>query len=88
MWDFRHGSAIISVTISDKEWLNKFQSRKVDVRPGDSIRGIVEITHRYDFDGELLSTHCSMTRVLEVVRVSGFEQLDLFSSQNEPPTHS
>ena len=81
MWDLRHGTGVIQVTISDTEWLNKFQDKKIDVRPGDSIRTIVKISHKYDFDGELISTHYDATKILEVIQLPNHEQSELFNKQ-------
>ena len=41
MWDMRHGNNIIQVRISDSDWLNKFQNRQVDIRPGDEVDPIL-----------------------------------------------
>jgi len=81
MWDLRHGTGVIQVTISDTEWLNEFQDRKIGVRPGDSIRAIVKISHKYDFDGELISTHYDATKILEVIQMPNREQLELPNKQ-------
>jgi hypothetical protein len=67
IWDFRNGTYIISASILDKEWLEKLQSRKVDVRPQDHIRVRVEISHKYDQDGELIATHYNILKVIEVI---------------------
>ena len=34
-WDLRHGKRPISARIEDGAWLRRFQSREVDVRPGN-----------------------------------------------------
>jgi len=78
MWDMRHGTGTIQVRISDKEWLDKFQDRKIDVRPGDSIRAMVKISHKYDYDGELISTQNEVVKILEVIQAPNHEQLPLF----------
>lgn len=67
MWDFRLGDRVIPATISDKEWLESFQARKVDIRPGDSIKAIVQISYKYDYDGELLSIRYDISKVIEVI---------------------
>lgn len=77
MWDMRRGKAIIQVTILDKEWLDKFQNRKINLRPGDSIRARVQIDDKYDFDGELISTHYNAVKILEVIPMPNYEQPSL-----------
>lgn len=78
MWDMRHGTSVIQVGISDKDWLEKFQARRVEVRPGDSIRARIQIINKYDFDGELISTHHNAIEVVEVIHAPNQEQLGLF----------
>ncbi|MFC1901725.1 hypothetical protein ACFLX3_02205 [Chloroflexota bacterium] len=83
MWDMRHGKSIIQVTVLDKEWLNKFQDRQIDIRPGDSIRAKVQIDNKYDFNGELISTHFNVSKILEVMHMPNHEQPDLFSEAGD-----
>jgi len=78
MWDMRHGTSVIQVRILDKDWLDRFQDRRIDIRPGDSIRTKVQTSNKYDFDGELISTHYDAIEILEVIHAPNHEQLDLF----------
>jgi hypothetical protein len=81
MWDFRHGTGVIQVKISDAEWISKFQDRKITVQPGDSIRAMVRISHKYDYDGELISTHHDAIKILDVIRAPNHQQIDMFLDQ-------
>lgn len=67
MWDFRHESKQIQAKILDSEWLTKFQSRGIDVRPGDAIRATVRIEVEYGYDGEVVATHYSVLSISGVV---------------------
>jgi len=78
MWDMRHGTTIIPVRILDKDFLDKFQARRIDLRPGDSIRAKLQTSHKYDYDGELISTHYDVTEIMEVIPAPNHEQLGLF----------
>jgi len=78
MWDMRHGIGVIQVRILDKEWLDKFQDRRINILPGDSLRAKVQIINKYDTDNELISTHYDATKILEVISTPNHEQLDLF----------
>jgi hypothetical protein len=78
IWDFRNGTYIISASILDKEWLEKFQSRTVDVRPQDHIRARVEISHKYDQDKELIATHYNILKVIEVIFALDQAQPNMF----------
>ena len=62
-WDFRHGRKPLSVRIEDEEWLIAFQTRKIDVRPGDALRCIVTIENKYGFDNELLFEDYTITKI-------------------------
>jgi len=62
-WDFRHGKKQITAKIEDLGWLNEFQSRKVDIRPGDALRCLVTIEHKYGFDNELAEEEYTVTKV-------------------------
>src|SRR5579883_1194449 len=57
----------ISANISDSEWLAAFQSRKIDVRPGDALRCLVNIEHHYGYDNELITETYIVTKVVEVL---------------------
>ena len=81
MWDFRHGTSIISASILDKEWLEKFQSRKVDVRPQDSIRVRMGIYNKYDQNGDLITTRYNILKVIEVIFAPDQSQPDMFSDK-------
>lgn len=83
MWDFRFGERTIQVTISDKEWLERFQTRRIDIRPGDSIRGMVKTSHRYDHDGELIGTHYDLVDVIEVIPIPDSEQMRLLEDDRK-----
>ena len=67
-WDFKHGTKTISASIDDSDWLNEFQSRKIDVRPGDALRCSVRIEVNYGFDNEVLSENFTIKSVVEVLK--------------------
>jgi hypothetical protein len=66
-WDFRHGKKPLQAKIDDEGWLLDFQTRKVDVRPGDALRCLVTIEHKYGFDNELISEDYVVTKVERVL---------------------
>ena len=66
-WDFRFGKKAVSAKIEDRKWLTDFQTRQVDVRPGDALRCVVTIEHKYGFDNELISEDYTVTEVLAVL---------------------
>lgn len=80
-WDFRHGGRSFPAKIIHREWLESFQDREVDIRPGDSIRAKVEIINKYDFDGELISTDYSILQIFEVIQISSSKQIEMFDKE-------
>lgn len=84
-WDFRHGKVAISARIDDGDWLKRFQTRQVDVRPGDALRCRVAIERKYGFDSELIAEDHVISKVEAVVE-NQFVQLgmhdDLASKRN------
>ena len=79
-WDLRHGRRSITTKIEDTAWLRRFQSRSVDVRPGDALRCEVRIDHLYGYDNELLSERYTVIRVLEVLE-NRYHQLDFLDDE-------
>lgn len=67
-WDFRHGKTPVSANIEDRNWLDDFQSRKMDIRPGDALRCLVTIEHKYGYDNELISQEYLITKVESVAK--------------------
>ncbi|MFT4701363.1 MAG: hypothetical protein ACI9ND_002556 [Yoonia sp.] len=54
-WDMRHGKRAISVRINDEVFLQQFQDRKIDVRPKDALKCMVQVEMKYGYDNELIS---------------------------------
>ena len=76
MWEFRLGKRPLLVKIEDEDWLEQFQSRKVDVRPGDAIKCAVRIEMMYGHDSELIREKHYIEKVQEVL-VRQDDQFDL-----------
>jgi hypothetical protein len=66
-WEFRHGRRSIPMKIEDAEWLHKFQSRGVDVRPGDALHCQVVIENSYGYDNELVRETFTIVKVINVI---------------------
>lgn len=78
MWDLRHGRRPISAKIEHQEWLNHFQQRRVDIRPGDAIKCQVRIELMYGHDNELIAEKYYIERVAEVLE-NQYEQGSLLA---------
>lgn len=66
-WELRHGRKNIQAKIEDAIWLKKFQSRIIDVRPGDALKCVVKIESSYGHDNELFSEKYTVSEVTEVL---------------------
>jgi hypothetical protein len=66
-WDFRHGTRPVIAKILDTAWLRQFQTRKVDVRPGDSLRADVEVVVKYGYDNEVVSIQYNIVHIKAVL---------------------
>ncbi len=77
-WELRHGKRNISAKIEDKLWLEQFQKRQIDVRPGDALRCEVTVAHLYGHDNELISERYSVKKIKEVLVNSYYAQEKLF----------
>lgn len=80
-WELRHGKRNIQAKIEHTEWLKRFQSRQVDVRPGDALKCSVKIEHLYGHDNELITERYTVTEVMDVL-ANQFDQAELFDSDN------
>lgn len=67
-WDMRHGKRAISVRINDEEFLKAFQDRKLDVRPKDALKCMVQVEMKYGYDNELISETFVIVSVQEVLQ--------------------
>jgi len=76
-WDFRHGKTPLSAKVADDEWLGQFQTRKIDVRPGDALKCLVTLERSYGFDNELIEETYTVTKVLDVLQ-NQFRQTSFF----------
>jgi len=83
MWEFRFGERNIPVKISDKDWLEKFQTNKILIQPGDAIRGLVKVSDKYDAEHNLIEHNYDLLSVIEVIKALGGEQPDMFHSGNQ-----
>ena len=66
-WDFRFGKKAISAKIEDSSWLARFHGREIDIRPGDALKCLATIQHKYGFDNELIVEDYTVTEVLSVL---------------------
>lgn len=66
-WTFKYGNSTIEAKINHHEWLGKFQSGKILLTPGDSLRVTLYEAVMYGFDNEVVHTDYEVLTVHEVV---------------------
>ena len=66
-WGFRYDGRNFLATIEDKEWLDQFQQRQKDVRPGDALKCEVRIEVSYGYDNEVISKRYFVEKIISVI---------------------
>lgn len=81
-WIFRYSNRDFAATIEDRQWLNRFQQRDVDVRPGDALKCQVRIEVAYGYSSEVISKKHHIEKISEVIESGnlGGKQTSLDSS--------
>jgi len=66
-WEFRYDQHVIEARIDDEDWLATFREGTIVLRPGDALRALVHSEVNRGFEGNVVSTHYTIVRVLGVV---------------------
>lgn len=74
-WEFIFDNHIIHVKIVDVAWLEDFQKRKLDVRPGDSIKAKVLVRTKYDYDFDVIGIYYDALEIIEILKPDNSSQL-------------
>jgi hypothetical protein len=80
MWEFHFDDKAFPAKILDTDWLVGFQSRKIPVQPGDSLRVIVKTTVKYGHDNRVVGTVNEITKVIEVLPDLGDGQISFLDA--------
>jgi len=78
MWELKHNNKIIFAKILHESWLVQFQQRKIDIRPGDSLKAKVNIIVKYGHDNNVIGISHEIIEVLEVLPLNNTDQANLF----------
>ena len=70
----------ISVRINDETFLQEFQTRKIDVRPKDALKCMVQVEMKYGYDNELISETFIIVSV-DMVLQDDNHQDDMFEGE-------
>ena len=82
-WEFKHNDRTLEARIEDVEWLSKFQSRIVDVRPGDSINTRVIITIKRDQNNLVVAERFTITHVISTIQSGSSFQPNFLPDDNQ-----
>ncbi len=74
-WQFKHENKIFDGKVLDIKWLEDFQSRKIDIRPGDSIKALVRILTNYGYQNEVVSQKYFIEKVMDILPYENSQQL-------------
>lgn len=69
MWEVRHDQRNFQIKILDVDWLKKFQSREIDLRPGDALKSYVQVIADYASEGEVVTIKHNVLEVEKVIKV-------------------
>ncbi|MEW8542091.1 MAG: hypothetical protein AB2693_01030 [Candidatus Thiodiazotropha sp.] len=67
MWAFQYDGRAIEAKITDMDWLATFQSRMIEVKPGDSLRVLLYEEISYGYEGEIVHRHYEVENVYEII---------------------
>lgn len=70
MWEFKHNNKVINAKILDEDWLISFQRRKLDIRPGDSIKAKVCTIVKYGHDNNVIGIIYEVVSVMDILPLS------------------
>lgn len=66
MWGFVYDGKSTEVKITHNEWLYEFQSRRLSVNPGDSLKVTLYEKISYGYEGEIVHKHYEIEKVHEL----------------------
>lgn len=70
MWALQSEGHAIDAKILDGDWLDEFQDRSIDVKPGDSLRVLLLEQISYGYEGEVVHRYYEIEKVYEVIKPS------------------
>jgi hypothetical protein len=75
-WDLYMGGRVIRAKILHKEWLEKFHSRSIELRPGDMLDAMLEITLLQSPEGEVVGYRYQVLEVFAVIQQEQTTQME------------
>jgi hypothetical protein len=66
-WEFKNGDRSLEARIADLDWLARFQSGQIELKPGDALNAAVKSETAIGFEGNIVETRHEVVKVLSVV---------------------
>lgn len=73
-WEFKHGDHALEAKIADLDWLARFQSGQIDLKPGDALHATVKSEIARGFEGNIVETRHEVLKVLTIIPSASGEQ--------------
>lgn len=83
-WDLYLQGRVIRAKILDSEWLRKFHNRIVELKCGDALDALLDITLLKTAEGEIVGYRYQVLTVYDVKEKVSYTQLELPEDINEP----
>ncbi len=83
-WDLYMQGRVIRAKILDSEWLRDFHERTIELKSGDAIDALLEITLLKTAEGEIVGYRYQVLKVYDVKEKIRYSQLELPEEGNKP----
>lgn len=68
MWEFKLNGKSIDAKLSHDEWLESFHQREKNLKPGDSLKAVVEVKTAFSHKLEVIDINYNIKEVIEIVK--------------------
>lgn len=81
-WDLYMAGRVIRAKILHREWLERFHSRTIEIRPGDMLDADLEITLLQTTSGEVIGYRYQILKVYDVIPRDELKQMEFPDEQS------
>ncbi len=67
-WEFRWAYGTLLARVEDRDWIERFHRQEEVIRPGDSLRVLMDSTTHFGHDGAAIESHHVIRTVIEIIR--------------------
>jgi len=80
-WIFKHDDRTIEANIFHADWLEIFHSGSIPIASGDAMKVRLLAKHKYDTNGNVLSSQYEISEVIDVIHRRENEQLEVLNEK-------